>query len=342
VSGVSKVATAGGSAAWPGRADRPRTAGPDAGAWEAPDARRILQLALAAAWLLDAVLQYQSFMFTKGFGHMLATAAPGNPSALAGPISWNADLIERHGVALNTAFATVQLLLALGIAWRPTVRAALAASVAWAAGVWWLGEGLGGVLTGNASPVSGAPGAVILYALLAVLLWPGDRGGLPAPFTAARAVGARAARALWLVLWASLAYFALLPGNRAPQALHDMIEGMAAGEAGWLARLDKNAAELVAHQGLAASIALAVALVLIAAGVYLPPPAARATLVLAIVVATVIWVIGEALGAILTGAGTDPSSGPLLALLALAYWPVSGLHGASAGRPLSAQPLPDA
>lgn len=333
---MSEIATAGGPAAWPGRTGG---AAPAAGTWSAPDTRRILQLALGAAWLLDAVLQYQSFMFTKAFGQMLAATAPGNPYAVASPISWNARLIEHHGVALNTAFATVQLLLALGIAWRPTVRPALAASVAWAVGVWWLGEGMGGILTGNASPVTGAPGAVILYALLAVLLWPGDRGGVSAPFAAARAVGARAARALWLVLWASLAYFALLPGNRAPQALHDMIASMAAGEPGWLAALDKSAAVLVAHQGLAASIALAIAFVLIAAGVYLPPPAARVTLVLAIVVAAIIWVVGEALGTILTGAGTDPNSGPLLALLALAYWPAGGLSWARVGRPITAGPI---
>jgi hypothetical protein len=39
------------------------------------------------------------------------------------------------------------------------------------------------------------------------------------------------------------------------------------------------------------------------------------------VVAAAIWVFGEALGAILTGGGTDPNSGLLLILLALAYWP---------------------
>jgi hypothetical protein len=314
---MSEIAVAGDRAAWPGRP------GVRAGAvWEAPDARRLLQLALGAVWLLDAVLQYQSFMYTKAFGQMLAATAPGNPAVIASPITWNAGLIEHHNAALNTIFATVQLLLALGIAWRPTVRLALGASIAWALGVWWFGEGLGEVLTGKASPVNGAPGAVILYALLAVLLWPAERSGAPAPFTAARAVGSRAARAVWLVLWASLAYLALQPGNRAAQALHDMIAGMAAGEPGWLAALDKNAAALVADQGLAASVVLAIVLALIAVGVYLPAPAARATLVLAIVVAAVIWVVGEALGTIFTGGGTDPNSGPLLALLALAYWPV--------------------
>jgi hypothetical protein len=291
-----------------------------------PGTRRALQLGLAAAWLLDGVLQYQPFMFTKAFGQMLAATAPGNPSVIARPIAWDATLVEHHLMLLNTSFATIQLLLGVGIAFRPTVRFALAASIAWSLAVWWLGEGLGGVLNGTADPVNGAPGAVILYALLAVLLWPADRSGKPAPFIAARAVGAQVARALWLVLWLSLGYFALLPANRAPQALNAMIASMESGQPGWLATIERGAASLVAGQGLAASVALAVAFALIAVGVYLPGRAARvtkATLVLAIVVSAVLWVVGEAFGGILASGATDPNTGPLLALLALAYWPAS-------------------
>jgi len=322
---MSDIAVAGGRAARRGglnsTADR---------AWQPPDARRVLQLGLAAIWLLDAVLQYQAFMFTTGFSQMLAGTASGNPGVVASPITWDARLVGHHLILVNTIFATVQLLLGLGIAWRPTLRAALAASVAWSLGVWWFGEGLGGVLNGAASPLNGAPGAVIIYALLAVLLWPSDRHAATAPFVAARAVGAPVARALWLVLWGSLAYFALVPANRAPQALHDMIAGMASGEPGWLAALDNHAAALLAHQGLAASIVLAVALAVIAAGVYLPRPAARAALVLAVVVAALIWVFGEAFGAILAGGATDPNSGLLLMLLALTYWPTRAAAGTTA------------
>jgi len=284
------------------------------------DARRALQLGLAAIWLLDGVLQYQSFMYTKAFGQMLAGTARGNPSVIARPISWDATLDEHHLVLVNTIFATIQLLLGLGIAFRPTVRIALAASITWAIGVWWFGEGLGGILDGAASPLNGAPGAVIIYALMAVLLWPADRDA-SARFVAARAVGAHVARALWLVLWLSLAYFALTPANRAPQAVSGMIAGMDNGEPGWLSAIERGGASLVANQGLAAPVVLAVALAVIAVGVYLPRPFARATLVLAIVVALVIWVVAEAFGGILAGGGTDPNSGPLLVLLALAYWP---------------------
>jgi hypothetical protein len=279
-------------------------------------------------WLLDGLLQYQPFMYTSAFGQMLAGTADGNPAVIGRPITWQAGLVGDHLVLLNTIFATSQLLLGLGIAIRPTVRAALAVSVAWSLGVWWFGEGLGGVLSGRASPLNGAPGAVILYALLAVLLWPSDRG-TPAPFTAARAVGTHVAQALWLILWLSLASFAVTPANRAPQAVSGMISAMENGQPGWLAGLIRGAASLVAGADLAASVALALALAVVAVGVVLPAPAARAALLLDIVIAVAIWVFAQAFGGILAGGATDPNSGPPLVLLALAYWPAR-----TAGRPV--------
>src|ERR1700761_1082128 len=130
------------------------------------DARRVLQLILAATWLLDGLLQYQSSMYSTMLGEMIGDSATGNPGVIASPISWHAALGEHHLELLNTVFATSQLLLGLRIPHRPTVQVALAASIAWSLGVWWFGEGLGGVLSGGASPVSGAPGAGILYGLI--------------------------------------------------------------------------------------------------------------------------------------------------------------------------------
>ena len=283
------------------------------------DLRRKLQLVLAVIWLLDGVLQYQPSMFGKAFPQMLAATSSGNPAVVASPITWSATFIGHHLVAANALFATAQLALGLGIAWRPTVKLALGASVAWSLGVWWFGEGLGSVLTGNASPLSGAPGAVILYALLAVLLWPADRDRA-APFVAGRAVGRGVARGLWLVLWASLAFFALQPASRAPRAISAMIAAMAAGQPGWLAWIDDHAASALDRQGLAASIVLAAALAVVAAAPFLPARPSRAALILAIVLAVLIW-LAEGLGGMLTGGGTDPNSGPLLALLAVAFWP---------------------
>jgi hypothetical protein len=289
--------------------------------WAAPDARRKLQLLLAGIWLLDAILQFQAFMFSKGFAQLLGATGPGNPGVIAGPISWAARIIAQHGIVTNGIFAAVQLLIALGIAFRPTVRLALGVSIAWSVAVWWLGEGLGGVLSAAASPVNGAPGAVILYALAAVLLWP-PRRGRPAAFAAAGTVGPAVARALWLVLWGSLAYLSVTPATRAHGAMSGMISGMASGEPAWLASTDQHLATFLATRGGAAAIILAAVLAAVAIGIYLPPRARRAVLVLAIVTAAVLW-LAEGLGGMLTGAGTDPNSGPLLALLALAFWPLA-------------------
>jgi hypothetical protein len=298
----------------------PARPAPTAGAKAtALDPLRTLQLALAGLWLLDGILQFQPSMFTKAFPHMLAGAADGNPAAVASPVHWSATLITHHLMVLNGIFAATQLALGLGIAWRPTVRLALAGSVLWAAAVWFLGEGLGGVLSGTATPVNGAPGAVILYALLALLLWPPatDR---KARFVAGRAVGAKTAQALWLALWASLAFFALQPAARAPQALSGAIDDMAAGQPSWLGWLDTRTASLLAGQGLLASVLLAAAFAVVAIGPLLPVRAARATIVLAVVLAAFLW-LAQGLGGIFTGGGTDPNSGPLLALLALSFWP---------------------
>jgi hypothetical protein len=290
---------------------------------------------LATIWLIDGVLQLQSYFFTKDFGlRMISGMSSGNPSFIAHPINWSGATIGHHSMLVNSLFALVQVAIGLAIAFRPTVRIGLGVSIAWAVGVWWVGEGLGGVLNGQANPVDGAPGAVLLYALLAVLLWPGDRADRHAPFIAARAVGAPTARALWLVLWGSLSYFALVGANRSPRGLHDLVLGEAGGEPRWLAWIDRHAASLVDHRGLAVMLVVAVLLALVAVCVYFPSRLGNAALVVAVVVSAMVWVVGENFGTLFTNGATDPNSGPLLVLLIAAYWrPSSGARPAAALEP---------
>jgi len=257
-------------------------------------------------------------MFTKAFARMLDSSAAGNPAFVATPIRMSARLIAQHPTVTNAVFALVQLLLALGIGWRPTLRFALASSVVWSAAVWWLGEGLGGVLSGSASPVNGAPGPAILYALLAVLLWPGRRDR-EAPFAAGQFTGPSVARVLWIALWGSLALFALLPATSAPGALARMISSASASQPAWLSALDAHLATFLASQGPIAAFVGASALFAVAVGICLPMPASRAAPIVAIVIALVLSV-AQGLGGILIGSSTDPGSGPLLALIALCYW----------------------
>ena len=305
--------------------------------------RRALQLCLAGLWVLDGVLQLQVFMFSRGFADGVADAASGNPAAIAGPVSWTSRLIGAHGALATIGIAIAEVAIGLGIAWRPTVRLALGASVAWAVGVWWLGEGLGGLLTPDANVVAGAPGAVIIYAMLAVVLWPfrrradaqadgraGDRGTGAAGGMAA---GGMAARGLWVALWGGLAVLSTWQAAAAPAALPHSIGEMASGQPRWLAAAGTSAASALRGHGALVSLVLAGVLAAMAAAVFLPVPARRVVLGAGAVLAVTVWTLGQGFGGLLTGMATDPNSGPLLLLAIAAYWPVRARAAARAAVP---------
>jgi hypothetical protein len=204
-------------------------------------------------------------------------------------------------------------------------------SVAWSLAIWWLGESLGGIFTGAASPLTGAPGAVLLYALLALLAWParaGDREHASAADASAAdasaadssPLGARWSRILWLALWGSSAGLILQPQSRAPGALRASIAALAAGEPRWIAALDQSVAVAAGRGGALIPVLLAAAFAMTGAAIFVPA-AVRPAVTLSIILAMIIWVTGENFGGILTGQATDPNTGPLLALLALAFWP---------------------
>jgi hypothetical protein len=298
--------------------------------------RRALQVTLGLIWLLDAALQYQPYMFSKAFvGDVILSSAPGNPGFVAGPVTWAAGVMVSHIAVYNALFATVQLLLGLGLLWRPSVKAALAASAVWAAGVWWLAEGLGGVLTGAASPITGAPGAAVLYVLLAALAWPARTGEPPgAPVATSGRLGSVAPRAAWAVLWGSLGYAALQPASRAPGATAAAVSGMADGEPGWVGGLDRALAHAVAGHGgqISAALAALCAFAAVTVGLGL---LTRVGVVTAAVLGALIW-LAEDFGEVLTGQGTDPNSGLMLIVLAAAFWPAAT---AVAGRATAGGPV---
>ena len=288
------------------------------------DLQRTFQLVLATVWLLDAVLQLQPFMFTRGsngFSGMVNGLAAGNPVIVHGTVTWNASIIYHQPILTNSLFVAVQFLIAFGIVWKRTCKAALALSMVWALGVWWFGESAGEIFQGGATPFGGGPGGVLFYAVLAVLLWPGE--GSDRPFVAARTVGITAAKAIWVAVWGLLAVLALVGSGRSPQALHDLVAGLNNGQPGWLSHIDQDSASFFLHHGTTAAVLLALVCVIVAAGVFLPPKATQVTLVLAMAAFTVIWVAVQNFGGIMAGGATDPNSGLLVIILALTYWPVT-------------------
>jgi hypothetical protein len=293
--------------------------------------RRVFQLVLGVIWLLDAGLQLQPYMFTKAFVRdVILSTAPGNPAIVARPIIWVANLMLGHIVIVNAAFATLQLLLAIGLFCRPTVRLALAASIAWSVAVWWLGEGFGGVLTGSVDPFGGAPGAVVLYVVVALLVWPRQQDEPQACRVSVAETGPLAeigARVLWTVLWAGLGCASLLPATRSADSLSQTLAGLRDGEPGWIRSVDRALSHAVAGQGALAAVLFAslcgAAAATVAFGRF-----TRLGVIAAIVAGVAIWVAQD-FGELLTGQATDPNSGPLLIVLAAAFWPVAGWPGTS-------------
>jgi len=275
-------------------------------------------------WLVDAALQLQPFMFTSGFARqVLAPSGQDQPAWVAAPIGVVSRLVAEHPAALNAGFALVQLALGVGFLLPRLVRPAIVGTVAWAAGIWWVGEGLGGLATGQASLVTGAPGAVLLYAVLAAAIWPVDADQRPGP---ARIAVARWFPAAWAVLWVGGAVLQVLPGQAGPAALADMIGGMTGIEGmsgmddmpGWLSRLHQGAGTALSNAGNGPFIALVAVMALVGVAGLASRPWRTASAVVGAVLATVFWVVGQDIGELYSGKATDPSTGPLIVVMALA------------------------
>src|ERR1700712_1239343 len=111
-------------------------------------------------------------MWSRSFGsETLASAGAGQPLAIGGPVRLFAGLVADHPVGFNVVFASAQLVIGAGLllARDPRrLRVVCASSVAWALGIWVVGEGLGGLFGGHTSLSVGAPGAALLYLVLTV------------------------------------------------------------------------------------------------------------------------------------------------------------------------------
>ena len=276
----------------------------------ASDGRRAVQTALGLIWLLDGALQFQSFMYTNGFPQMLTGMESGQPHWLSSSIGWGARFANGDLGVWNTLFALVQVAIGIGILYRPTVKAALAGSFGWVLVVWWFGEAFGMLFANTAAPLTGAPGAVLLYALIGLIAWPNDRpGGL---------LGLRGTRIAWAALWVLMGWLWLVAANSSADATHDAI-GAAPSGMGWLSTLQRHAADVAQGNGLFIAVVLAAVSVVIGVAVAADWHA-RTFLWLAIYLSAIYWVIGQGFGGIATGSATDPNAGLLFIVLAAAVY----------------------
>ena len=276
------------------------------------DVRRTVQTFLGLIWLRDGGLQFQSFMYSKGFIQMLTAMSPGQPHWLGSSVNWGANTAQHNLTLYNTLFALIQVGIGLGILYRGTVKQALIVSFVWALAVWWFGEAFGMLFMNMANPLTGAPGAVILYAIIGALVWPNGRpGGL---------IGFTGARILWANLWILMGLLWLLQVNSTANATYTQINAAPAGMA-WLASVQNWFADASKGNGLIISVVLAALSIAIGLAVALNWKP-KMFLGIAIVLNLVYWVVGQGLGGIFAGGATDPNAGPLFVLLAVVMYPL--------------------
>ncbi len=296
--------------------------------------QRVLQIILGLFWLLDAGLQFQPYMFGSGFTTTyLLNNAHNQPDIVRWIITNVGNFVGPHVAVWNTFFALIQVAIGLGLLFRRTVRPALGVSFFWAFGVWFFGEGLGQIFTGSASALTGAPGSVFLYGLIGLMAWPRsaptqEEGktepsvGLTSSAAGQGIGGAVTPMLVWCGYWSLAAVLFLLPNNRTPTSVSSAITGMSSGEPSAYSHFLNSFGNHFGSGGVWTTWLLAIGSLVIGFG---PLVFRRPTPFLAAggLLATFFWVSGQGLGGIFTGSGTDPNSGPLIVLLALAMVPAA-------------------
>jgi hypothetical protein len=261
------------------------------------------------------------------FGMMFGMPDAAPPGWLFDAGARVAPLLTEHAAVANALFACLQLAIGVGLLVPRTARLALAASVPWALAVWLFGEAAGGIFVVGATMLTGAPGAALLYAAVAVLLWPrhdDDRLSV-----AESGPLGRVAPLTWPALWLGTALLQAESLNRTPDYAGQAVMNAGLDGPGWLHSLQAGAGSLLVGRGLVFCVCAGILQAVIGVGI-LRPTVRRWALVAGVALAGVYWVLGQNLGGVLGSGGwsgiltsgtTDPGTGPVVLLLALALWP---------------------
>jgi hypothetical protein len=305
---------------------------------------RGVQIALGLVWLLDGLFQFKSFMFTHAIvTEVFEPAIHGQPAFVGDPMRAFVDFYGRDLTLWNSLSGEIQVAIGLGLmCGKRLLKPALAVSFAWALVVWWFGEGFGG-LTSNTlpSPLMGAPGAVILYAIVGLLVWPTDRANGRSA-AALGPLGERGGTCFWSGLWAMSAGLWLANVNRAKEATHEMIAGMAEASPHWLARIQDSLARHTVGHGSTIAIVLALVSLAVAVGVW--TPLRWPALAVGVVLSLAYWLYGQSIGGpFWAESATDVNAAPLFVLLAVTLFPVTqrsaaGEHSRADGTELAHAP----
>ncbi len=294
--------------------------------------RTSLRRILGALWLIDGLFQLQPQMFTlKLVNSVMMPTMMGQPGPIADSLFWIITLTAQHVLLINSLIAVVQIAIGVLLLWGRWAKGVVIASIVWSLLVWYVGEGFGMLLTGQASILTGAPGAVLLYPLLGLLIYPrkssSKAGGAGADVDGL--LSRKGLRRAVAGFWIFAALLQLQPywwqaGQEWGQI--SLALGNLVGAGGLNTFLVDPVLNKLADATVSLEIPLNIVLIEVFLGLGIALALAkqerlRPWLVVSLILSFLLWWITQAFGMVFTGFTTDFNSGLLLMLMALACWP---------------------
>lgn len=283
--------------------------------------RSSLAYVLGVIWIADGIFQAEPGFFARSFPMGLAQGMMNDPSWM---VTWMAavvsHLLPSWGLFNGIAVA-IQVGIGVLILIPATRKAGILLSFPWAAIVWAGGENFGGIFSSFPSLMSGIfPGAVLLYLVVGVIVWPRATPDTTATVAQASKLGEIRLAWMWTVtfsLGAVMTLWWVFPGP----IIAAMDWGMASySSPGFLSSMDiwMDHLALSGVQWEFAAICCAFCVVIAS----LPWWKHRRTAIVvgALFFATM-WIVGESFARIPTGSSTDIGESPLFLLILLSFWP---------------------
>ncbi len=310
--------------------------------------RRGVQVSLGAFWIVDGLLQLQPKMFTSAFANKVITpVAVGQPDFVSSPIRLGLNILHYSPVFFDVSFALIQLIIGCLILNRKSVKTGLIFSAFWGIVVWALGEGYGGIFSGHALLLMGAPGAALIYVILSLAVLPARKDAVAGSSPAYWLV------IFWAIIWIGGGIFQLLPGQNTSGELSSMLYANSVQAPAWLSSLDQTSGNFIgslkgsknnprnntimvmgnhnlntvnsSNPGYIFVLFLSLLQITIGLTVFWTKWL-KAVITVGIILSLIFWLIGQDLGNLYSGLATDPGTGPLITLLGLAVISVQDLR----------------
>ncbi len=290
--------------------------------------KQLLRRILGVLWLIDGLLQLQPQMFTMNMVNgVMAPTAQNQPAPVAASLNWIIAVTTHNLILVNLLIAVVQVVLGILLLTGFWVRGTVIASVVWALIVWYGGEGMSMLLTGQAGILTGAPGAVLLYPFLGLLIYPKASSSQSSSAETDKNFLLSQKHFHWVLagFWVFAALLQLQPYWWQSGQISQLISGMVGlgGFNGILVDpIFKGLSALTANIEVPLNILLIVVFLALGVGLaVVKEDRLRPFLIASLVISFLIWWGTQGFGMIFTGLATDFNSGLLLIVMDLACWP---------------------